>query len=192
MTTLDFLTLAKTRKQTYEFSEKEVKDKHLKMILEAARWAPNCGNVQPWHFVVVRNKNKIKELVEGTYHVHFPFISNYPPLIVAFILDKKCLEENQICSETPQQKITDAYLCIAMAVLNSILSAQDLGINSCILTPKREKSAKLLKVKKEHIVVLLVGFGHERTDAFKKIRTRKELKELVSYEHYGGRNKNKK
>lgn len=58
---MDFLSLAKKRKTTYEFSDKLVNDSDIVKILEAGRWAPSCTNTQPWHFIVVKDKKKIEE-----------------------------------------------------------------------------------------------------------------------------------
>ncbi|WP_163539789.1 nitroreductase family protein [Gracilibacillus sp. YIM 98692] len=38
------------------FSEKEVDEKTLMSIFEAARWAPSGSNKQPWRFIIARNK----------------------------------------------------------------------------------------------------------------------------------------
>jgi hypothetical protein len=45
------------------YEEKPIPEEVLRRILEAARKAPSWGNVQPWHFVVVRDKEK-KELLK--------------------------------------------------------------------------------------------------------------------------------
>jgi nitroreductase len=36
------------------FSERDVTDDELRLVLEAARWAPSSMNEQPWRFLVVR------------------------------------------------------------------------------------------------------------------------------------------
>ena len=55
----NFLALAKARKTVYEFTEKKVSEADLGKILEAARWAPSANNIQPWHFIVVEDKETI-------------------------------------------------------------------------------------------------------------------------------------
>ena len=183
----DFLTLTKTRRQTYEFTEKEVKDSEIKKILEAARWSPSCGNSQPWRFIVVKNKQRIKELANATYYTHFPFVHPLPPLMIAFVLDIKCTMEKHVCSisDIPEDNIAESQLCLAMSVMNSVLEAEDLGIQSAILTPRKKIVHKILKVKNGDIVTLFVGFGYEKKGAFRRERVRKDLNSLVSYEYYG-------
>lgn len=175
----DFLELVKARKQVYEFSAENVADKDIQLILEAASWAPSCRNDQPWRFIIVRNKPLIHRLYcEGTTHILFPFIPRLPPVLVVFVLDGACLRStHHVCSEDPLQSVPDAYLCLAMCVQNAILEAKNLGVGSCILTPKRDAVSKMLKLNDP--VPLMVGFGYESKNAFQKKRERKSLKALI-------------
>ena len=102
-----------------------------------------------------------------------------PPIVIIFILDSECLSSGQhVCSESPKQKVADAYLCLAMCASNCKLAATSLGINTCILTPKQELVAKLLSIK-SHPIPLMIGFGYELKGAFKRKRERKKLSELI-------------
>jgi len=48
------------RKSILSFSDKEINNEDIKLLFEAARWAPSSYNAQPWRFVVVRKgKDKI-------------------------------------------------------------------------------------------------------------------------------------
>lgn len=50
------------------YDKRPIPDTVLRRILESARRAPSWGNVQPWHFIVVRNparKELLKELAFG-------------------------------------------------------------------------------------------------------------------------------
>src|SRR3954469_24396276 len=40
------------------FDARPVEPAKLRSILEAARWAPSGGNVQPWYFIVATKENK--------------------------------------------------------------------------------------------------------------------------------------
>ena len=192
----NFLALTKARKTTYEFSEQDIPKAKILSILEAARWAPSCGNAQPWHFIIVENKETIKKLLGTTHYIHAPFIHPLPKAVIAFVLpsDRHMHtyfdEEYTHCCIHSQctQHRNEEELCFAMSVFSSTLAATDLGISSCILTPQQDQATKLLKTEKMGVVHLLVGLGYEKKGAFQKKRTRRELKDLVSYEYYG-RNK---
>lgn len=41
--------------------DREVSDAHIKLMLEAASKAPSGGNVQPTHFLVVRDRQLIRD-----------------------------------------------------------------------------------------------------------------------------------
>ncbi len=54
------------------YEEKDVPDEVLAKILEAGRRAPSWENVQPWHFIIVREretKEKLSALCKGQKHV---------------------------------------------------------------------------------------------------------------------------
>src|SRR3989344_2581411 len=89
---MDFLTLALNRKTTYEFSERKIKDNSILKILEAARWSPSCSNSQPWHFIIIKNAETIKKLINissyGGFHTD-------PSLIIAVVLDFECWESSE-------------------------------------------------------------------------------------------------
>ncbi|MBI5064610.1 nitroreductase family protein [Candidatus Woesearchaeota archaeon] len=176
----NFLDLAKKRKTTYEFNSKTVSKSNLKKILEAARWAPSCDNTQPWHFIVVKNKEKISQLMSSAY---FGAFHGDPPVIIAFILRSEiCNGEKLQCVDENITGIVEGNLCISMAAISAVFEAEDLGINSALLTPIGEKAKGFLKIKKEDSVPIMVALGYKEKDAFQKERTRKSLKEISSEE----------
>ena len=180
-----FLKLAKARKTTYEFSNKKVNDSDLNDILEAGRWAPSCTNVQPWHFIIVKNKGRIKQLMMtanyGDFHAD-PVL-----IIVLVLLTDKCPGDGFSCFRGKDSGVYDSFMSVGMAGLNMVLEAQDKNINSCIITPNQEEVKKLLKIKKEDYVPLLLGFGYQSKKAFQKKRIRQELSEITSYNHFRGK-----
>ena len=112
-----------------------------------------------------------------------------PALIIALVLLRdECSGEGYSCFRGKDSSIYDSYMSIGMASLTMALEAKDLAIDSCILTPSQDIVKKILKVKKEDAVPLLVGFGYQDKKAFQKKRERKELSEITSYESFGGRN----
>lgn len=60
----DFLTLVKTRTSVREFKTDPIPDESVEKIIEAGRWAMSGANGQPWEFVVVKDKNTLKEIAE--------------------------------------------------------------------------------------------------------------------------------
>lgn len=58
----DFVDLAETRRVSRAYRTDEYEDEVLRGVLRAANRAPSPANVQPWHFVVVDDADKQKEL----------------------------------------------------------------------------------------------------------------------------------
>ncbi len=59
------------RRSIRRFTDYYVTDDEIKQILEAARMAPSWANVQPWEFIVVRDKTLIEKITQ-TYSPNNP------------------------------------------------------------------------------------------------------------------------
>ncbi len=181
---VDILNLIKQRKTTYEFSEKKVSEAQLQKILEAARWAPSCSNMQPWHFVIIKDKGSIAKLMETTYYGSF---HTEPSLLIAIVLRNNQSNDDYDCLRVPEIGISNKYASIGMTANSMVLEAESLGISSCLLTPNPQESAVLLKINAEDKVPLIIGLGFEKSGVFQKKRTRKSLKEIVSLDSFKGK-----
>jgi nitroreductase len=51
------------RRSILEYIEKEVNEEQIAAILHAGMSAPSAGNEQPWHFLVIKNRQKLQELM---------------------------------------------------------------------------------------------------------------------------------
>jgi len=60
----DFFELLKTRRSIRDFQDKEVSMDLVREIISDTCMAPSSGNGQPWKFIVVNNRNKIRKLSE--------------------------------------------------------------------------------------------------------------------------------
>ena len=58
------LDVIKKRRTTRAFTEEEVGEEEVQTILEMAMYAPTYMNRQPWHFVVIRDKELQQKLGE--------------------------------------------------------------------------------------------------------------------------------
>lgn len=64
---MDLFEALKGRRSVREFLPDEVPEEHLELILDMARYAPTAGNLQPWKFLIVReraNKEGLREAVK--------------------------------------------------------------------------------------------------------------------------------
>lgn len=81
----NILDLIRSRRSVREFEEGDVTTDAIDELLEAARWAPSGLNNQPWKFVIVQDKGRIKEISCCT---KYKKIVAGAPLLIAVYLDK--------------------------------------------------------------------------------------------------------
>ena len=65
-----FLDLAKHRRTIRRFKPDPIPDEYVDKIIEAARWAPSGYNMQPWDFVVVKDKELKDTIVQWVRDYH--------------------------------------------------------------------------------------------------------------------------
>jgi nitroreductase len=172
---MDVFEAIEERHSIRAYEDTPVPREKLERILEAARLAPSARNVEPWHFIVVTDKEKSKALSRGLYA---KFLSQAPVVIVA-CGDKKA---------SPEWYAID----VALAVENMVLVAVSEGLGTCCVGSFNEKDIKAtLKIPPnfEVLVMLAVGYPKEKLDLSSKllrlVRTRKILSEVASEDEYG-------
>ena len=69
MNTEELEKLIKERRSIRKWKKNEVSDELLKKAVELATWAPNGGNYQGWHFIVVKNKEVIRKMADAVQSV---------------------------------------------------------------------------------------------------------------------------
>jgi len=175
------LEVVKSRKTTYDFSQERISKTDLMEILEAGQWGPSCSNIQPWHFLIIKDSKKINEVMKeipyGAFHTN-------PKILIAILLMKELCDGSHRCVESDKVGIYEGSLSVAMAAQNMTLVAESKGIGSAILTPRDEDTKRILKIKKGDQIPLIIGLGYEKKNTYHKNRTRKNLKELISFETY--------
>jgi nitroreductase len=174
---MDVFEAVQERKSIRAYQDKPVPRETLERILEAGRLAPSARNVEPWHFIVVTDKEKLKALSKGLYA---KFIAS-APLVIAVCGDKKA---------SPDWYVVDA----ALALENMILTAVSEGLGTCCVGSLSEPDVKaLLRVPGnfEVLVLLVVGYAEEKVDLSSKllrlVRARKVLSDVASEEEFGKR-----
>ncbi len=61
---MDALEAIFTRRSIRSFTDEPVTDEELMALLAAAMAAPSAGNAQPWRFVVVRDRDRMREVTQ--------------------------------------------------------------------------------------------------------------------------------
>jgi len=173
---LEVFEAIKMRRSARSYLKTPVPDKLIKKILEAARLAPSAANIQPWHFILVKNPNKRKELAKACRFGKFLAES---PVVIVGIGNKKA---------SPKWHAIDT----AIAMEHMVLTATAEGLGTCWVGSFNEKRIReLLEIPRDYNVVALlaIGYPREKPDYSAKIlhfiRKRKKLEEIVSVERYG-------
>lgn len=61
--------IIKKRKSIRSFTDEPIGDEAVEKLIEAAVLAPSAGNMQPWAFIVVKNKETLKSLSEAAKQI---------------------------------------------------------------------------------------------------------------------------
>src|SRR6266851_9171524 len=68
---MNVLEAIRTKRATRKFSSQLVSEEMIRTIVDAGRRAQSSKNTQPWHFIVVRDRELLKALAEvGPYAGH--------------------------------------------------------------------------------------------------------------------------
>ncbi len=74
----------RTRRTVRAFKPDPIPPETVHRILQSARWSPSSTNSQPWHFIVVQDRETIGKL--GDIATQGPFIAD-APLIIVVVMD---------------------------------------------------------------------------------------------------------
>ena len=61
---MDILQIIAGRRSIRKYQDREVPAEYLDEILQAVRWTPSGGNIQPWEVILVRDPETKKALQE--------------------------------------------------------------------------------------------------------------------------------
>lgn len=177
------LELLQTRRSIRRFEDRAVARRDLNKLLEAARWAPSNHNRQPWKFLVIEDRERIRETAEqvrlgmeakvtalpelAAVHAaglvgHGTFFSAAPVLIVA--LHKLPIAAAAALWETTPhpELVSGEPLSVAMAMQNLMLAAHALGLGTCVMTAPllADHLAEALQVPSGFAITALIAVGH--------------------------------
>ena len=172
---MDFYQVIETRRSVRSYKPDPIPEDVLKKVLNAARIAPSGSNRQPWKFIIIKDeerKKKMVELCEGQ-----SFVAEAPVLIVAC---GRNIHYNRGGWMGDYSVIVD----VAIAVDHLTLAARAEGLGTCwIGSFDNEGIKKFLNIPEDVNVVALTPLGYpESPDAFKPVSNRKKLEEIICYE----------
>lgn len=160
------------------FTHQPLSEESLTRILQAGRWTGSAKNVQPWHFIVVQQRETLEQLAEcGSYASH---LRGAAAAVV-------------IVTEAHSWAGFDA----GRAAQNMMLAAWTEGVGSCIATLHDAACARsVLGLPPERQVQVAISFGYPDPAASATIEGqsrekilasvgRRSLADLVYWEQWG-------
>lgn len=155
------------RRSIRKFKKEVPSDDLIKKCIEAACLAPSSRNSQPWKFIIVKDKEKIKELSKT--QPYSSFLENAPVVIVALAEEDK----------SPRHWVED----VSCAVMLLMLKATELGLGTCwnaVYSPENQEREdyvrKVLKISKRYRVLANIALGFpDETPGKKKIKSFEEV-----------------
>lgn len=178
MTVLDII---KKRQSVRKYQDRPVEEEKLNLILEAARLAPSSSNSQPWHFVVVKNKDlraKLERAVPLGVAAINKFMEEAPVVIVG------CVTPNFFQKVSSMLGRENHWIDVSIAMEHMVLEAEELGLGTCWIGWFDEgKVKKLLNVPRTAKVVAMLALGYSK-EGGTHATTRKALEEIYSVDRY--------
>lgn len=143
------------RRSRRALSRRKVSRAKLKRVLDAARWAPSCFNNQPWHFVVVDQKEPLARVHQALWGGNY--WAKRAPVLVAPVTQK---EQGCHLKDDRYSYLFDLGLAVENLILAGV--SEGLIVHPIIgFDPERLKSA--LRVPSSLETPFLVVIGYEGT-----------------------------
>ena len=170
---MDIFEAIYERRSVRKFTDQPIKPEDMEKILDAARWAPNGGNNNPWRFVVVTSAVQKKLLLKFA-----PGISDMPAAMIAICIEPK--QKKKLKDNVRMMYMADA----AIASENICLAAHALGIGSCIVISFAAVAiSPLLNLPENISPYLMVTLGYP--DETPKPPPRLPISEITFQDEYG-------
>lgn len=168
-----FLELARQRVSVRKYRPDPVPEELLRKVLEAGRLAPSAKNLQPWHFIVVRDPARRAALGRA----YPPEWFSEAPVIIAV-----CIEPANAWRRRHDGRCS-AEVDGAIAMDHMTLCAADLGLGTCWIgafDPAEARAALGVPDSVDVLALTPLGFP----DDAGRPKSRKSLEEIVHWERW--------
>ena len=160
----------RTRLTVRQFKPDPVPDELVMKLLRAGQWSPSSRNLQPWHFIVIKDRDTLRRI--GEIATSGRFVSEAPMAIA-------------IAMEDPDRGELDA----GRALQQMELVGWAEGLGTCFVglrVAEQNRDVKeLLGIPENVELVTVLPFGY-RDEALRGTRRRrKPLSEMAHAERFG-------
>ncbi|MDA3954963.1 MAG: nitroreductase family protein [Bacteroidales bacterium] len=123
-----------TRRSIRKYTDKQISEEQIETLLKAGMYAPSASNQQPWHFIVIKDREILNKIAE--VHPYAKMLTQAPLAIL-------------VCGDQNLELSKDYWVvdCSA-ATQNILLAAHDLGLGAVWLGvhPRIERKADIRKI----------------------------------------------
>ena len=138
------------RRSIRKYTSEKIENSIILEIIKAGMYAPSAVNKRPWHFIIIDEQKRMKEIMEA--HPHSKMLSSASHAIL-------------VCGDMKLQHDTGYWLAdCGAATQNLLLAAHSKGIGSCWvgIYPREQRMKDMKKIFNlpEHIEAFaLVSLG---------------------------------
>ncbi len=172
----------KNRRTIRKFTDYKVTKEEIEKLIEAARWAPSWANTQSWEFVVVQDKDKIKE-ISNLYSENNPAQKGSlecSAIILGCAKEKLAGYKNgELRTELDGWDMFD----LGLAFQNINLCAYEMGLGGVIVGAMDHTAiAKVIEVPEGYKFIAAMPIGKPAEE--KTAPKRRELEEILYYDKF--------
>ena len=179
-----------------------ISEGEIKTLLELAVLSPSAFNVQHWRFIIVNNQQLRQQIREESWNQSQVtdasllivlagdtmawnksperYWKNAPAEVQEFMMPAI----NEYYKSKPEIQRDEVMRSCGMAAMNLMLTAKDLGYDSCPMDGfDFERVSKLLELPEDHIPVMFVAIGKSMQEPWPR-PGQLTLEEIVKYNHF--------
>jgi nitroreductase len=162
--------------QIRQYAPEPVPDEVIDQLLELVRWTGSSKNSQPWHFIVIRDRETLKKIAALRPNINWAAAA---PVGIAIVLD----------GAAPMSEAYDEGRVTERLMTGATMLGYGAGVAWFGEVEHQEVAKKLLgipEVKTSHQMVML-GKAKTREDprSYGPKRGRKPMIEVASFERFG-------
>ena len=204
----NLLTVIKRRRTLRQYKPGLVPIEDVMRVIEAARWAASGNNSQPWEFVVVRDKDKLRQVTEimieqnqrlrekslNFPHVNKDYLWKVSTLIIVcadprFKPAYPQSDASEELSRMYRENSERIYIqTIAAAICNILLAATSLGLGTVWITGTAESITEqqlraALKIPQELQTICCIPLGYPPDEPLSP-RIPRPLETMVHFDEF--------
>lgn len=176
---MELQDVLQSRRSVRKYRNKEVSDKDIHLIIEAAILAPSWKNSQVTRYYVVKNKEMLEKVKAALPLFNIENVKDAPVLIIpTIVLNRSGFERDQSASNELGNGW--GYYDCGMHNMNLLLKAQELGLSTLVMGLRDAQIIKqLLNIDDSEAVVSVIGLGY--ADINPEMPKRKTVEDITKF-----------